>query len=979
MKKLINIILAGAAMTLALVSCQKNAETEEPARKQSVKFYAYAPATKTVFGEPNTSSTRVTYPTLWTATNKIKISQNYAAAVDATVVPSSDGASAEFVPESDITDDGSGEYTFFALSPASVEYSAISDKFLNWSIEIPASQKPIEGSADENAQILFAKANLGTKFPETVTFDFQHVTAYGKLSLINLALDEDETVSTITITTNAEMAGRFRYYVEGTDANPEGSIAPNGASDTITLETDQTENVFFACAPGATFTAFKVVVATDKGTYTKQIDKLTSEYTMQRGHIAGITVDMEGITRDGSIIYTLVTDLADLTVGSEIIIANENATKAISTTQNNNNRAAVDVTRDGNTIPNPSPAVQVFTLEKGTVDNTASFSTGEGYIFAASSSANNLRTETTKSGNSSWTVAISEGGVATVVAQGSNTRNNLRYNSSNTIFSAYAESSSVKEKVSLYKRNGSGSDTKIFDGGTPDTPDDPAGDSDEIDFSTLGLSNGVQYSSFSNSTEEFTVSFAGGTNDGTYYNTGTGIRTYGGGTITVSSSDRTITKIEYTWSSDYAPESASVASPATYDVATSTWTGSATTVTLTRPSGSGHWRLQKVKVTFDGPAVTKVVTGGTEGVGQAGATLKGSFSGATGRIGEAGFEWGTSASSLTETVYDDTVLGERSSGSYSCQITSLAAKTTYYYRAFVAEYNEETSKYEYRYGEVKSFTTLAEGETPSDVAGWLELPAASGNYDFTGTFFDGKARNYSYSYSYTWWASMWVAYPLIKEYTEGSAGTSSWIANPDFDSDKQVSISKSYGTMYNNGTYSRGHQIPHGDRKGNSTMSRQTYYFTNQTPQIQEKFNGTVWQQLENGIRDILSGSDTVYVATGPVYRTVGGNESITYLTGASGARPASLPVANYYWKALLKVKWGTKNGQQVVTSASAIGFWFEHKEYTKGDSDYAYATHACKVSEIEAKTGLDLFANLPDDLEATAEANGSWDSFKSF
>ena len=848
MKKLINIILAGAAMTLALVSCQKNAETEEPARKQSVKFYAYAPATKTVFGEPNTSSTRVTYPTLWTATNKIKISQNYAAAVDATVVPSSDGASAEFVPESSITDDGSGEYTFFALSPASVEYSAISNKFLNWSIEIPASQKPIEGSADENAQILFAKANLGTKFPETVTFDFQHVTAYGKLSLINLALDDDETVSTITITTNAEMAGRFRYYVEGTDANPEGSIAPNGASDTITLETDQTENVFFACAPGATFTAFKVVVATDKGTYTKQIDKLPSEYTMQRGHIAGITVDMEGITRDGSIIYTLVTDLADLTVGSEIIIANENATKAISTTQNNNNRAAVDVTRDGNTIPNPSPAVQVFTLEKGTIDNTASFSTGEGYIFAASSSSNHLRTETTKSGNSSWTVAISEGGVATVVAQGSNTRNNLRYNSSDTIFSAYAETSSVKEKVSIYKRNGSGTSTRIFD--------------------------------------------------------------------------------------------------------------------------DGH---------------AAVVTGGTEGVGQAGATLKGSFSGATGRIGEAGFEWGTSASSLTENVYDDTVLGERSSGSYSCQITSLAAETTYYYRAFVAEYNDETSEYEYRYGEVKSFTTLAEGETPSDVAGWLELPAASGNYDFTGTFFAGKARNYSYSYSYTWWASMWVAYPLIAKHTEGSAGTSSWIANPDIDSDKQVSISKSYGTMYNNDTYSRGHQIPHGDRKGNNTMSQQTYYFTNQTPQIQNKFNGTVWSQLENGIRDILPDTepgaepDTVYVATGPVYRTVGGNESITYLTGASGARPASLPVANYYWKALLKVKWGTKNGQQVVTSASAIGFWFEHKEYNKGDSDYAYATHACKVSEIEAKTGLDLFANLPDDIEATAEANASWDSFKSF
>ena len=122
--------------------------------------------------------------------------------------------------------------------------------------------------------------------------------------------------------------------------------------------------------------------------------------------------------------------------------------------------------------------------------------------------------------------------------------------------------------------------------------------------------------------------------------------------------------------------------------------------------------------------------------------------------------------------------------------------------------------------------------------------------------------------------------------------------------------------------------------------------------------------------------TDTLYIATGPVYKTVGGNEDIMYLEAAStDITPASLPVPNYYWKAMLKVKW--ENGK--VTSASAIAFWFEHKEYNRSDSDYNYATHAVSVDTVESLTGLDLFTNLPDELESKAETNSSWTAFQSF
>ena len=277
-------------------------------------------------------------------------------------------------------------------------------------------------------------------------------------------------------------------------------------------------------------------------------------------------------------------------------------------------------------------------------------------------------------------------------------------------------------------------------------------------------------------------------------------------------------------------------------------------------------------------------------------------------------------------------------------------------------------------------TTAASSNIPT---GWLELPAVSGSEDFVGTFYGSGGnteanRNYSYNYSYTYYASLWTAYPLTAAHKSGNASTSNWKYNPYIDQNKQVNMTgSSYPTMYNASNYSKGHQCPNADRKSDDTMNAQTYYCTNQTPQLQSGFNGTIWSALENAERSLATGNETIYVITGPVYRTVGGNETIQYLTGASGqnANPASLPVPNYYFKAFLKVKW---NGD-AVQSASTIGFWFEHKQYDNSN----YASYACSVDFIEQKTGFDLFTNLPGDnasgIEKTAETNTNWTTFQNF
>ena len=353
------------------------------------------------------------------------------------------------------------------------------------------------------------------------------------------------------------------------------------------------------------------------------------------------------------------------------------------------------------------------------------------------------------------------------------------------------------------------------------------------------------------------------------------------------------------------------------------------------------------------------------------ATLNASFSDLSPlNAQEVGFYWGTDPSSLTNVAYDKSFVPQ-SSGSISATLTSLEPETTYYYQVTMQVWDRASNSYKEFKGEVKSLTT-AEAYIPAPPGGWLELPAVTGSEDYLGTFYSGKERNYSYNYSIDWYASMWVAYPLTSAQTSGSA-KSNWKFAPKsiIPEEYQVHIvSGSYPSSYNDASsYSRGHQIPNADRKSDETMNQQTYYAINQTPQLQDRFNGTVWSNLEGAVRTEASKVDTLYVITGPLYKTVGGNEEITYLSAKTGVTPAELAVPNYYWKALLKVKW--EDGK--VVDASAIGFWFKHKEYNSGDSDYAYLAHATSVDQIEQWTGLDLFVNLPDELETTVEQNTDW------
>lgn len=451
MKNIFKSILVLAAAAATFASCQNEAFVEQDNLK-TVNFLAGEIVTRTAFSTPSGTI----YPTLWTVNDSlVKIATNGANAKDAVVTPARGGRTASFSLTMEVPVVPS--FVFDAVSPASAFVGLSGSK--GWNLNIPTTQTPSLNSVDEAAQILVAQSDTYSPFPENVTLGFLHFTAYGKLNLTSLPISAK--ISSVTLTAASNWAGRWNCSRE------DFSASENSASATITVKTSSSSNIWFACAPvdlgGKTI---KVTVATDQGNYEKVIT-LPEGKKFESGKIASFSVDFAGIVPKPDVIYSLVTDTDQLTAGSEVIIVGfgEN-TAAMSTTQNGNNRGEASVTvTDVNKVVNPSDAVEVFKLEKGKYKNSVAFNTGDAintYIYAASTSSNYLKSENSISANSSFEIKLGALSEASIIAQGPNTRNVLRYNESSHIFSCYGSAS--QKPVKLFKKEGSGTAETLING-----------------------------------------------------------------------------------------------------------------------------------------------------------------------------------------------------------------------------------------------------------------------------------------------------------------------------------------------------------------------------------------------------------------------------------------------------------------------------------------------------------------------------------
>lgn len=150
--------------------------------------------------------------------------------------------------------------------------------------------------------------------------------------------------------------------------------------------------------------------------------------------------------------YKLVTSASQLAADKSVVITAAESDRALSTTQNTNNRGAVNVTKgaENTLIFTEGEGVQVLTLVGGTVSGSFGLSTGSGYLYAASSGSNYLKTTDELNDNGSFAITVNSDGTCTLLAQGTNARNNLLYNSQSNIFSCYSGTSSNVKTVAMY-------------------------------------------------------------------------------------------------------------------------------------------------------------------------------------------------------------------------------------------------------------------------------------------------------------------------------------------------------------------------------------------------------------------------------------------------------------------------------------------------------------------------------------------------
>ena len=429
--------LAALSALTVLAGCRtQEQEIQEPSSVKTVRFHAETADTRTAFAE----AVNGVYETRWTGNDsEILLSLNYGKAETSAVKISADGRTASFEAAFDAST-ASAPYTFYAVSPASAA-RAISPSRKAWSVSIAADQTPSALSVDEAAQLLVAKSAAGAKLPDEVALHFSHLTAYGRISVRNLELGEAKVLK-VELTFSTPVVGEW-YWGE------DGTLTANGDSHTITLHTDASDDLWFACAPvDVSGQTLKLVFYTDHGNLMKEIT-FPEGRSFASGKVARFSVDMAGIEFQKGSVFVPLTDVSLMKAGEKYLILSADQAYALGpqvTASSTAYRERVPVTVEDGILVDPGDAA-ILELRRGVSTGTWSFHSSTGYI-AAGKTGNALRTIAGRSDYSSWVVSISGKEAKLQAQKGESTY--LRYNSSSPRFACYSTASSQKGII-LYR------------------------------------------------------------------------------------------------------------------------------------------------------------------------------------------------------------------------------------------------------------------------------------------------------------------------------------------------------------------------------------------------------------------------------------------------------------------------------------------------------------------------------------------------
>ncbi len=266
----------------------------------------------------------------------------------------------------------------------------------------------------------------------------------------------------------------------------------------------------------------------------------------------------------------------------------------------------------------------------------------------------------------------------------------------------------------------------------------------------------------------------------------------------------------------------------------------------------------------------------------------------------------------------------------------------------------------------------------------LEWPHISNNPSNT-TWVVKSTSDYGVTLSLEWCndslANRWTCYTLH------SGNFQSNVDRYKGDFITETDIPTAYRTThasYTNSGYARGHLCPSADRLCSEEQNKQTFSTANIHPQWQ-KHNGGQWENLEEDVRTWanMSSCDTLYVVKAATINSItldGVSESGVYSTTYNGTTYADLRcngkdgkvlyVPKYFYMALLAY-------DKTNNKYYAMGIWTKH--YNDGTMGADNVTHSwpvitkenaeyISIDELEARTGIDFFCNLPDDIEEQVE-----------
>ena len=333
---------------------------------------------------------------------------------------------------------------------------------------------PAAGTYTEAQNVTIACATEGA----TIYYTLDGTTPTTASSVYSTAIAISQTTTVKAMAVKTGMTNSQVATAEYTINLPVPTVATptfNPAAGTYT----EAQNVTIACAtegasiyytldgtdPTTASSVYSTAIAISQTTTVKAMAVKTG---MTDSEIASASYTINTPTPGQETTYTLITSVSDLTVGDKYLIVALNGEEYDAMgKQNTGNRSGVSVTNSSNSITITPAATDSdsapfeFTLgQEGEYWTLYDAVTG-GYLYAASSSQNQLKTQATNDENGEWSIEFNTDGTAEVVAHGSNTRNYMRFNpnNGNPIFSSYASTSSVVTRVSFYKA-----------GGTPSVP-----------------------------------------------------------------------------------------------------------------------------------------------------------------------------------------------------------------------------------------------------------------------------------------------------------------------------------------------------------------------------------------------------------------------------------------------------------------------------------------------------------------------------